>query len=127
VGSRLRFRVAREAGERTVEVVAREIPAGYAQSLSETWLGLVVEENSAALARRYGLATNRGLVVTEVRRGGAAAAAGIEPGDVLRQVNSAPVDTADQYREALLAASQRETVVLLVQRGRAGYYVSLNP
>ncbi|MEW6488349.1 MAG: Do family serine endopeptidase [Thermodesulfobacteriota bacterium] len=127
VGSRLRFRVAREGGERTVEVEAREIPPGYAQALSETWLGLTVEENSAALARRHGLATNRGLVVTQVLRGSAAAAAGIEPGDVLRQVNSAPVDTADQYREALLAASQRETVVLLVQRGRAGYYVSLTP
>ena len=127
VGSRLRFRVAREARERTVEVEAREIPEDYARALSETWLGLKVEENSKALARRYGLATNRGLVVTEVHRGSAAAAAGIEPGDVLRQVNSAPVDDPDQYREALLAASQRETVVLLVQRGRVGYHVSLNP
>ncbi len=127
VGSRLRFRVARRAGERTVEVEAREIPSDYARALSESWLGLQVVENSPSLVRRHGLATSRGLVVSEVSRGGAAAGAGIEPGDVVRQVNGAPVDDAEQYREALLAASQRETVVFLVQRGRAGYYVSLNP
>ncbi|MDW7712232.1 MAG: Do family serine endopeptidase [Deferrisomatales bacterium] len=127
VGTRLRLRVAGRGGERTVEVEAREIPADYATALSESWLGLRVEVNSPALARRHGLATQRGLVVAEVRRGSAAAGAGIEPGDVVRQVNGVTVDDTEQYREALLAASQRETVVLLVQRGRAGYYVSLNP
>jgi len=34
---------------------------------------------------------------------------------------------AGGYRQALLAASQQETVVLVVQRGRARYYVTLSP
>jgi len=126
-GSQVKLRLLRKGEERTVKLAAREIPDAYVESLSESWLGLQVAENSQALARRYSLATARGLVVTEVVRGGAAAGAGIEPGDVLRQVNNVGVDSVEAYREALLAASQQETVVLLVQRGRAGYYVSLSP
>ncbi len=126
-GSQVKLRLLRKGEERTVKLVAREIPDAYVESLGESWLGIKVAENSQGLARRYSLATTRGLVVTEVVRGSAAAGAGIEPGDVVRQVNNAGVDTVEAYREALLAASQQETVVLLVQRGRAGYYVSLSP
>jgi serine protease Do len=119
--------VIREEKQRAVSLLAREIPESYVESLSESWLGLRVAENSRDLARRYNLGTTRGLVVSEVVRGSAAAGAGIEVGDVLRQVNDAAVDSGETYREAILAASQRETVVLLVQRGRAGYYVTLTP
>ncbi len=126
-GSRLRFKVVRKGKELDVTVVAREIPDEYVAFLSEKWLGIRVVENSPRLARKYGLFTDRGMVITEVVPGGAAARAGLEPGDVVRQVNDRPVDAADAYREALLAASQRETVVLVVQRGRVAYYVSLTP
>ena len=126
-GSRIRMQVVREEKELTVTVLAREIPESYVESLSETWLGLRVVENSREVARRYSLGTTRGLVVSEVVKGSAAAGAGIEPGDVVRQVNDAAVDSEDAYRDVILAASQRETVVLLVQRGRAGYYVTLSP
>jgi len=126
-GSRIRMQVAREGKEVAVSVLAKEIPESYVESLSESWLGLRVAENSRDLAQRYKLGTTRGLVVSEVVRGSAAAGAGIEPGDVVRQVNDAAVDSGEAYREAILAASQRETVVLLVQRGRAGYYVTLSP
>jgi serine protease Do len=126
-GSQMRFRVLRKGEEKEFTVVAREVPEAYVEALGESWLGLKVVENSRSLARRQGLFTTRGLVVVEVQRGSAAARSGIEPGDVVRQVNQVVVDTTEEYRQAVFAASQRETVVLVIQRGRAGYYVSLSP
>ncbi len=117
-GSKLVLRVLRDGKEVSVGAVAREIPAAYVESLSESWLGLSVAE---APGRRGGV------LVAGVRRGSAAADSGIEAGDLVRQVNSVPVGSVAEYREALLQASQRETVVLVVQRGRVGYYVSLSP
>jgi serine protease Do len=126
-GSRLRFDTLRAGKKQEVTVEAEEIPPAYAEALSESWLGLRVNENSSALARRQGLATSRGVVVVEVHSDSAAAEAGIEPSDVVRQVNSTAVDSLGAYREALLSASQRETVVLMVQRGRVVYQVTLSP
>jgi serine protease Do len=126
-GSTLRIRVARRSQEKDVTVAAREIPDEYVASLSDSWLGLRVAENSKAAARQYELATSRGLVITEVRGASAAAKAGIQAGDVVRQVNGDAVDSAEEYKEAVLAASERETVVLVIQRGQVGYYVTLSP
>ncbi|MDF1552017.1 MAG: Do family serine endopeptidase [Deferrisomatales bacterium] len=126
-GSRLAFRALRDGKAVALTVRAREIPTEYVERLSRTWLGIAVEENSRQLAGRHGLSTAAGLVVTEVVPGGAAARIGLEPGDVVLQVNDTGVGDAASYREALLRASQRETVVLVVQRGRARYHVTLSP
>ncbi|HSH69971.1 MAG TPA: trypsin-like peptidase domain-containing protein, partial [Deferrisomatales bacterium] len=126
-GSRLAFRALRDGKAVALTVRAREIPKEYVERLSRTWLGIAVEENSRQRAGRLGLSTAAGLVVTEVVPGGAAARIGLEPGDVVLQVNDTGVGDAASYREALLRASQRETVVLVVQRGRARYHVTLSP
>ena len=52
---------------------------------------------------------------------------GIAPGDVIRQVNQSPINNENEFKKAILEAGQLSSVVLLVQRGRAGYYVTLEP
>ncbi len=126
-GSELHFDVLRDGAPRRLNVVAREIPSAYVMELGRSWLGIDVEENSPALARRHGLLTAAGLRVVRVTSGGASARAGLEPGDVVLQVNDSVVGDAVSYRQALLRASQQETVVLVVQRGRARYHVTLSP
>ncbi len=126
-GNRVRLRVLRRGKEAERTVETREIPDEYVEYLAKEWLGLEVTPNSRALARKYGLFTDRGMVIVRVTPRSAAARAGIERGDVLRQINDQRVDSAPAFREAVLAASQRETVVLVVQRGRVAYYVTLTP
>ncbi|MEC5399806.1 DegQ family serine endoprotease [Uliginosibacterium sp. H1] len=60
-----------------------------------------------------------GLVVENVS--GAAARAGIEPGDVLLSVNGAPVRSAEQVRN--IVADAGKSVALLIQRGDARIFV----
>jgi serine protease Do len=60
-----------------------------------------------------------GLLVEEV--GGAAARAGVQPGDVILALNNQPVKTADQLRR--LVDGSRGTVALLIQREGNKIYV----
>jgi serine protease Do len=126
-GSRIVLKLLRRDGEVEATASAREVTDEEAGRLCDAWLGLTAVPASPELLARYRLSTNRGLVVSAVRSGGPAARAGIEPGDVLRQVNDAAVDGLAPFREALLAGSQRETVVLVVQRGRTAYTLTLAP
>ena len=64
-----------------------------------------------------------GLMVENVE--GAAARAGIQPGDVIVRVNEKPVRGVDELREAI--ASSRESVALLVQRDNKRVYVAVTP
>ena len=52
---------------------------------------------------------------------------GISPGDVIRQVNQDRIDTEEDYNKSIANLNNPDRILLLVQRGRQGYYVTLEP
>jgi serine protease Do len=80
-------------------------------------LGVTVRPLSPA--ERSSAQLEAGLVVEEVA--GAAAEAGIQPGDVVLSANGRPVGDVEQLRSIVSAAKKR--VALLVQRGEARIFV----
>jgi S1-C subfamily serine protease len=82
-------------------------------------LGLAMHPLSAAELRANGLP--QGLVVDGV--GGAAANAGIQPGDIVLSLNGTPVKS--QRQVSSLAAKAGKEVALLIQRDNARSFVSL--
>jgi len=90
--------------------------AGSAHAL-DPW-GLRAMEITPEIARRNGLPVKRGVVINDVADGSAAAEAGIQPGDVLREVNRTPVTSLSDVRAALKKTSRKDLLVL-VQRGDA--------
>jgi serine protease Do len=54
---------------------------------------------------------------------GAAARAGIQPGDVVIAVNGEQVESVKQFRTLLDKASNERPLALLIQRGDARIYV----
>jgi S1-C subfamily serine protease len=90
--------------------------------------GMAVESLTPQVARELGLTNHKeGVVVRDVNPDGVAAAAGIQPGDVISQVNGEAVKTPGQLRSALTAAGQRPAL-LLVTRENADIFLALrNP
>ena len=102
-------------GKRPLELLVRTEPftAQVAATISWDWLGLTVKESRA------------GLAVAKVRAGGAAAAIGLEAGDLVLQVGGEEARTEEEYAHGVMLAFQRGACPMLVQRGRRGYYVTL--
>ena len=125
--SRIRLTLKSEGAEREATLAAADIPAGYGREFSKDWLGLEVASNSEKLAKKYKQAYAKGAVVTEVVKKGSAERVGIQPGDLIRRVNDADIENEEDFYKSVVAASAMETIVLVVQRGRVAYHVSLNP
>jgi serine protease Do len=88
-------------------------------------LGLTVEPLTPEVARKLEVPhSTDGLVVDQVDPNGVAAAAGIEPGDVIRQVDGKSVRSASELREAFKAKSDRPALVL-VQRHDQTYFAAV--
>jgi serine protease Do len=77
-------------------------------------LGLALRPLQPAERGQLGKDQREGLVVEDV--GGAAARAGVQPGDLLLAINGTPVRSVEQVR-AVVAGAEK-SVALLVQRGR---------
>jgi S1-C subfamily serine protease len=94
---------------------------------SQAALGLSVAPLTPELANRFKLPRNtQGLIVEDVDPNGRAADAGIEPGDVIQQVNRQPVQTVEDLRSAVRKSPERP-VVLLVNREGRGLFVTVRP
>jgi serine protease Do len=125
VGEYARLKVFSDGAEKEIIVIAATLPLDSALDISKHWLGLDVEEVNDDNAGAYRLATSEGVVVVKVDPNGTAYKTGIREGDVIRQLGAVKVKTIDDYKEALVAASERYSAVILIQRGRNLYYTNI--
>ncbi len=114
----------RNGSQRKTTVVLTEFPAHYVESLCWDSFGFRYIANSSGLAKKYGLYSTDGIVISETRRNGQAQQIGLQPGDIIVQVQSGTTDSLDDFKKQIVSNIHRETIVMLVQRGPYGYYVT---
>jgi Do/DeqQ family serine protease len=100
-------------------------PPEKAARLAQDLFGITVADITPALRKRYRLAVSSGVVITAVAPDTFLAQTGVEPGDVIRQVGDEPVKDRQDFEKALVKQRLQNAVVLLVQRGRQGYYITV--
>ena len=84
-------------------------------------LGLSLQPVTPDIAKQLRLASNEGLVVTDIDPTGPAAEAGLARGDVILEVNKQAVATPDDVRAALDKAGARPVLMLVSRRGQTIY------
>jgi serine protease Do len=132
-GSNVHLKVYRNGQTRDVTVTLTELaeqktPSGGGEEGGGAALsGLKVENLTPDIARELQLPANTtGVVVTSIDPSSPAAAAGIQRGDVIQEVNRKPVHNVDEYRQAMEGTSGKP-VLLLVNRGGSTRYVLVQP
>ena len=90
--------------------------------------GVQVEELTPDTAQQLNLPANtKGVVIDSVSSDSAAAEAGLQRGDVIEQINRKPVNSVSEYEQALKQAGNKQSIVLLVDRGGSRIFVVVNP
>jgi len=120
--------VMREKKTVTLSVKIGEQPTddGMEAEAGDEILGLTVEPLTPEMAREHRLSARSGLLVTEVAPGSAGAAAGIQPGDAILEVNRRPVPDAVAFRQVVAGLKPGDSVPVYLQRGGgANEYVVL--
>jgi serine protease Do len=103
------------------EVAAKsENPAS--KETSDANLGLTVQPLTRDLAEKFGVETTEGVVVASVEKDSPAGRQGIQPGNVITAVNSQPVATVRQYRNALKKADLKKGVLVNLVSGNVARF-----
>ena len=132
-GAAMPLVVVRDGKEHRVSVTLDEAPGTASArrrdtgAVDQTALGITVAPVTPQIAARAGLDKDTpGLWVQEVDPDGRAAAAGLQPNDVIQEVNRTPVDDVEDLRTAVRSAASRP-VLLLVHRGGRDLFVTVRP
>jgi Do/DeqQ family serine protease len=132
-GSTATLVIVRDGSEKTLSVKLDERSAGTARrddadpEADRTALGVAVAPLTPQLAERAGLPKDaHGLVVQDVDPDSRAADAGIQRGDIIREVNREAVRSVEDLRAAVKRTTDRPALVL-VQRGDQSLFVTVKP
>jgi Do/DeqQ family serine protease len=125
-GETLEIQAWRGGQTRMINLKTKEFPIERADELAWSLLGIKVDELTSKNRRDFRVATREGVVISEVKGGSYLARIGARPGDVIRQIDDTTVSTREEFRKALVKSRQKSSVVLLIQRGEQGYYVTVN-
>jgi serine protease Do len=88
-------------------------------------LGMRVEDITPDIQRRLRLREKSGVVVVDVAAGSPAGESGIQPGDVIREVDRKPVRSVKEYGDALGKHQRDSALLLLIRRDSQTFYVSV--
>jgi serine protease Do len=122
-GAKVNLVIVRDGKEMNVTAVVDELnpePEKGQVASADKDIGLSVAALSPANARRYGLRTTEGLLITEVRPGSEAYRENLAAGMIIIEVNRKKVTTVREFENILKTTESGDEVILLVRQELEG-------
>jgi serine protease Do len=134
-GSTVTLDIIRNSQQQQVQVLIAEQPADFSRrakmkmrlqhgSLLDK-LGLQLQDLTPELAAQFGYHSGQGVIVTEVEQGSPADNVGIEPGQLIEEVNRVRVHNLSELKDALSKGKNSDQVLLRIRTGEFSKYVAL--
>lgn len=89
------------------------------------WLGVQVETSTEDLASQFGVVYTRGVIVTGVDQGSIADDSGIQPGDIISEIDRKQVQAKEDYTRIIKGLKDRKKAIafLITRNGNSTYLV----
>ena len=102
----------------------RAAPDELDQEAEQTLLGLELRPISPEMARQLGLRNAEGVLVAGVEDGSPADEAGVQRGDIIRELNRQRIKGLDDFERLSRNLKPGDRVTVLLQRGPMSLYVA---
>jgi serine protease Do len=99
-------------------------PLDRALDLASQRLGILVSEINDKTRAQYGLKAGSGVLIIKLRRGSHLHRIGVNPGDIIHQIDEERVKNISDFKAAMVKYRDKPSVVLLIQRDAYLYYIN---
>jgi len=128
VGEKITLKIMRDGKPMSFTVTVAERkdkPEMIADRGGKEFFGITAQEITPEIARQLGIARDAGVIITDVAEGSAAEDVGIQPQDIILQINKVKIVSMKTYLQAMTKAKAEKSVLLLVKRGKATFFVAI--
>ena len=112
-------------GERPADLAMNSSTASEPKTVTSKELGLSVQALTPDLMKQLGYKNEAGVVVSDVTPGSSADEAGLQRGDLIKEVNKVEVKTTGDFNKEIRGIKRGEPMAFLVQRGQNTFYIGL--
>ncbi|MFQ5695898.1 MAG: DegQ family serine endoprotease, partial [Terriglobia bacterium] len=109
----------------TAKIAQLREPDQQAIAKAEASFGLAVQSLTPELARQLGFGKAQGVLVRGVEQGSPAGSAGIQPGDIIVEVDHHPVTSVHELEQAMGKHRNGTPILFLVRRNGGNLYVAV--
>jgi len=124
-GDSLKARIWRDGEIKNIHVKTKMFPMALAEELAFRLMGIRVEDLTRKNRRHYRISVRQGVVISEIDSRSHLANTGVRPGDVIRQIDDIATTSKEDFKKAIVKYRQKPSVVILLQRGEQGYYITV--
>jgi S1-C subfamily serine protease len=111
---------------KTVALKTKVFPVALAEDLTLRLLGIKVGNLTAKIRSYYRIPARQGVAILEINEQSYLGSIGARPGDVIRKIDDYAIRDDEDFKKAIIKYRQKNSVVLLLQRGDQGYYITVN-
>ncbi len=125
-GSVVVVKIIREGREKLIRLKLGEMPDDTEIIINPSQFegfGMIVENLTDQLAKQLDVRQDEGVVVTSVKQGGLAAAAGFRAGDIITEVNQKRIKNIDSLSRQTGKVKPGEPILMLVQRDKRNMFL----
>jgi len=127
VGETIKIMLLRDGKKKTVTVKITERDdtrvAGKSDGGTQSALDLEVSDITEDVARKLNLNSTEGVYVSEVTPGGKGDRAGIQPGDVIREINRQRIQNTADFEAVLKGIKEGDPLLILIRKSNGMFMV----
>ncbi|HKZ46486.1 MAG TPA: DegQ family serine endoprotease [Thermodesulfobacteriota bacterium] len=132
-GKTVKVKIIRDGKEKDISITVGKMKEeeeaaaveGKEEGTPEKRFGLSVQSITPEIAQRMDLKDTKGVLVVKVKPNSPVAASGIKNGDIIKQVNKKEIKDLKEYKEAMKAVSNDDTVLFQIVSGGRTFYVAI--
>jgi len=124
-GETIKVKLRRNNRETTLAVKAAIFPKRLAMDLAYRLIGVKVVDIGEKNRFQRPIQADAGVIISEVDPNSELAGIGVRPGDVILKINDAGLKSLSDFKDAVIKYRWKDSLVLLLQRGGRGYYITL--
>jgi serine protease Do len=128
VGDKIEIKVLRDGLEKIFQVIVAERkgqPEVASSMESMENFGMTVQDITPEIGQYLGIASKNGVIVVDVKDGSPADEKGIQPQDIILQVNKVKISSVKDFTREISKKSAKNNILFLIKRGKATFFVSL--
>ena len=126
IGDTLRMEIWRNNKTLKLTVIASKFPTKQAKDLGFRLLGILVDDITNTNRRRFSISAETGVVISRLNPQSSLAEIGAKIGDVIRRINDVPIRGVADFEAAIVKYRHKKSIVVLLQRGEQGYYITID-
>lgn len=115
----------RNGKKMAVPVALSVFPMKMAMDLAYRLMGIRVKNFSPTYNKYYNDNEKKGVVIYDVSKGSYLYNIGVRPGDIILQIDEITINNIENFKKTVIKYRKKNSVVILVQRGNSGYYITV--